>query len=268
MKTIFITGASSGLGKTTAKLFQKKGWQVIAAMRNPEKEQELTQLENVSVFKMDVTDLREIKSVVANVTNDYEIDLVMNNAGYGLIGPLEALTDEQISKQVQTNLLGVIGVTKAFIPYFRTRRSGAFINISSSFGLVGFPTCSVYSATKFAVDGFSESLAYELADFGINVKIIAPGGIKTDFATRSMDTGVHPAYGTLTAKVSAGYSPEQLDRYTPAIDIARVVYKAATDDKDQLRYIAGKDCIALYNDRLSLGTEKQYQNIKAMFVSE
>ncbi|WP_317125662.1 SDR family NAD(P)-dependent oxidoreductase [Sinomicrobium pectinilyticum] len=99
MKTIFITGASSGLGKTTAKLFLEKGWQVIATMRNPEKEQELTLLENVSVFKMDVTDLREIKSVVANITNDYEIDLVMNNAGYGLIGPLEALTDEQISKQ-------------------------------------------------------------------------------------------------------------------------------------------------------------------------
>ena len=265
MKTIFITGASSGLGKETAKLFQKNGWQVIATMRNPAKGQELSVLENVSIHKLDITDIENIDSLVKELTANYEIDLVLNNAGYGLIGPLEGLTEAQITNQINTNLLGVIAITKAFIPHFRNRASGGFINITSSFGLLGFPTCSVYAATKFAVDGFSESLAYELAGFGISVKLVAPGGIKTDFATRSMDMGQHPAYENLVAKVSQGYSPEQLENYTEAIDIANVIYQAATDGKDQLRYVAGKDAIELYKERTEQGTEKQYQRIKAMF---
>lgn len=265
MKTIFITGASSGLGKETAKLFQKNGWRVIATMRNPEKEHELSVLENVSIYKLDITVLESVYSLVTELVSDYEIDLVLNNAGYGLIGPLEGLTQAQIVKQINTNLLGVIMVTNAFIPYFRKRLSGAFINITSSFGLLGFPTCSVYAATKFAVDGFSESLSYELAGFGISVKIVAPGGIKTDFATRSLDMGQHTAYEKLVAKVSEGYSPEQLDNYTDAIDIASVIYQAAIDGKDQLRYVAGKDAIELYKERTEQGTEKQYQRIKAMF---
>lgn len=265
MKTIFITGASSGLGKETAKLFQKNGWQVIATMRNPEKEQELSVLENVSIHQLDITETENIDSLVNELTENYKIDLVLNNAGYGLIGPLESLTEGQITKQINTNLLGVIAVTKAFLPYFRNQKSGGFINITSSFGLLGFPTCSVYSATKFAVDGFSESLAYELAGFGISVKMVAPGGIKTDFATRSMDVGQHPAYEHIVAKVSEGYSPEQLENYTEAIAIAKVIYQAAIDGKDQLRYVAGEDAIELYKERTEQGAEQQYQRIKLMF---
>ena len=134
MKTIFITGASSGLGKETAKLFQKNGWQVIATMRNPAKGQELSVLENVSIHKLDITDIENIDSLVKELTANYEIDLVLNNVGYGLIGPLEGLTEAQITNQINTNLLGVIAITKAFIPHFRNRASGGFINITSSFG--------------------------------------------------------------------------------------------------------------------------------------
>src|SRR5690606_18725103 len=105
--------------------------------------------------------------------------------------------NEQIQRQITTNLLGVINVSKAFIPHFREKKSGTFLNITSTFGLIGFPTCSIYSATKFAVDGFSESLAYELAQFGIQVKVIAPGGMQTDFAIRSMEIGQHEAYKQL-----------------------------------------------------------------------
>lgn len=265
-KTIFITGASSGLGKATAKLFHSKGWQVIATMRNPEKETELNQLENVILLPLDVTNSEQINATIQKVTNLYSIDVVMNNAGYGLIGALESLDDEQIHRQITTNLLGVIRVSKAFTPHFREKKSGIFLNISSTFGLIGFPTCSIYSATKFAVDGFSESMAYELAQFNTQVKVIAPGGMQTDFAIRSMEVGQHDAYAKLTEEVSKGYSAEQIANYSKVEDIAQIVYEAATDNKNQLRYIAGNDANALYDERLKSGAESQVQNIKAMFT--
>jgi short-subunit dehydrogenase len=265
-KTIFITGASSGLGKTTAKLFQSKGWNVIATMRNPENEKELTQLENVTVLKLDVSKNEELEKTIAEVLESYNVDVVLNNAGYGLIGPLEAFTDEQIHKQIETNLMGVIRVTKAFTPYFREEKEGVLINITSTFGLMGFPTCSIYSATKFAVDGFSESLGYELAPFGIKVKVVAPGGIQTDFAGRSLDGAFHESYGKLISKVQEGYSPEQIANYSKPEDIAEIIFEAATDEKEQLRYIAGKDANALYHERNEIGVENYVQKVKSGFI--
>lgn len=265
-KTIFITGASAGLGKATAKLFQSKGWNVIATMRKPENETELNKLENVTVLKLDVTDLTQIEETIKKARTNHSIDVVVNNAGYGLIGALEALTDEQINRQLNTNLLGVIRVTKAFIPYFRERKKGMFINITSMFGLIGYPTCSVYAATKFAIDGFSESLAYDLAHFGVKVKTVAPGGIQTDFTGRSMDGGQHEAYNQLVEKVSEGYSEERVSNFSTPESIAAVIFDAATDNKDQLRYIAGQDAVSLYTEREEIGAEAQYQKIQKMFA--
>ncbi|SEW22563.1 Short-chain dehydrogenase [Chryseobacterium wanjuense] len=265
-KTIFITGASAGLGKATAKLFQSKGWNVIATMRKPENETELNKLENVTVLKLDVTDLTQIEETIKKAITNHSIDVVVNNAGYGLIGALEALTDEQINRQLNTNLLGVIRVTKAFTPYFRERKNGMFINITSMFGLIGYPTCSVYAATKFAIDGFSESLAYDLAHFGVKVKTVAPGGIQTDFTGRSMDGGQHEAYNQLVEKVSEGYSEERVSNFSTPESIAAVIFDAATDNKDQLRYIAGQDAVSLYTEREEIGAEAQYQKIQKMFA--
>ncbi|MCU7615747.1 SDR family oxidoreductase [Chryseobacterium sp. PBS4-4] len=265
-KTIFITGASSGLGKTAAKLFQSKGWTVIATMRNPEKETELNLLENIKLLKLDVTDSKTIDETISYVVENQSVDVVLNNAGYGLIGPLESFTDEQIGKQIETNLMGVIRISKAFTAYFREKKDGIFINITSTFGLMGFPTCSVYCATKFAVDGFSESLFYELAQFGIKVKVVAPGGIQTDFAGRSLDRSQHASYQKLAQKVQEGYSPEQVANYSKPEDIAEIIYKAATDDKNQFRYIAGNDANTLYNERNENGIENQIQNIRSQFI--
>lgn len=265
-KTIFITGASSGLGKAAAKLFRTKGWNIIATMRNPEKEQELKELPNVTLIKLDVTDGVAIQNKVSSILQSHSVDVVLNNAGFGLIGPLEALTDEQITSQVHTNLLGVINITRAFVPYFRERKNGIFINITSTFGLLGYPTCSIYNATKFAVDGFSEGLAYELAQFGVQVKVVAPGGMQTDFAGRSLQTGMHQAYDQLVAKVSEGYSEEQLANYTKAEDVAQIIYDATTDNKEQLRYIAGHDAIGLYKERLELTPEGQFEKIRSQFI--
>jgi NAD(P)-dependent dehydrogenase (short-subunit alcohol dehydrogenase family) len=265
-KTIFITGASSGLGKATAMLFQSKGWHVIATMRQPEKETVLNQLEHTTLLKLDITDPQQIQDLITTVLEKYSVDIVLNNAGYGLVGVLEALSDEQIARQFNTNLLGTIRLTKAFTPYFRERKSGVFVNITSMFGLVGYPTCSIYAASKFAVDGFSECLAYELAHFGIKVKTIAPGGIQTDFAGRSLDGAQHEAYQYLAAKVSEGYSEEKISQYATPEYMAAIVYEAATDNKDQLRYIAGNDANLLYAERAKLGAEAQYRKIQELFV--
>lgn len=264
-RTIFITGSSAGLGKATVKLFQLKGWNVIATMRNPAKETELSQLDNVTLLALDVTNLQQVKDAVASVLTNHNVDVVLNNAGYGLIGPLEAFTEEQINTQIQTNLFGVINVTRAFLSYFREKKSGTFINVTSSFGLLSFPTCSIYSATKFGVDGFSEGLSYELTQFGIQVKVVAPGGMQTDFAGRSLQGGMHDAYQQLVTKVSEGYSAEQVANYTKAEEVAQIIFDAATDGKNQLRYVAGKDAIALYTERLASGPEAQVQKIKSQF---
>ncbi|OMQ08515.1 SDR family oxidoreductase [[Flexibacter] sp. ATCC 35103] len=254
MKTIFITGASSGLGKATAKLFQQKGWNVIATMRNPEKETELSNLNNVTLLPLDVTNFDQIQSTVKKALELSDIDIVFNNAGYGLIGPLESFNDDQITKQLNTNLLGVIRVTNAFIPYFRERKSGLFISTTSIGGLISFPLGSVYHATKWGLEGWSESMAYELNPFGINIKTVSPGGIKTEFLHGSLDTGVKPEYQAMANKMFENVDAMFEMASTPE-QIADVVYEAATDGKTQLRYVAGEDAKALYKQRQEQGDE-------------
>lgn len=251
MKTIFITGASTGLGKATAKLFQEKGWAVIATMRNPEKETELSQLKNVTLLPLDVTNPEQIGTTVQQAIQQ-GVDVVFNNAGYGLVGAMEAINDEQLVKQLNTNLLGVLRVTQAFIPYFRQRKSGMFITTTSMGGLFAFPLGSVYHATKFALEGWSESLSFEMGLFNVAVKTVAPGGIATDFMGRSIDAPSHPAYEDANKKLWAVFKPEE---FSSAAQIAAVVYEAATDGKNQVRYVAGEDAKSLYTRRLEVGSE-------------
>jgi NAD(P)-dependent dehydrogenase (short-subunit alcohol dehydrogenase family) len=253
-KTIFITGASTGLGKATAKLFQSRGWKVIATMRNPEADTELSALQNITLLPLDVTNLAQIQSTVRQAIAQ-GVDVVFNNAGYGLIGPLEALDDEQIVKQFNTNLLGTIRVTQAFIPYFREKKSGLFITTTSIGGFVAFPLGSTYHATKWALEGWSESMAFELNPFGINIKTVSPGGIKTDFMGRSLDLKSSPAYEKITQSMVANTEAFMEQSASTPEQIAEVVYEAATDGKIKLRYVAGEDAKALYAQRLELGDE-------------
>lgn len=264
-KTIFITGASSGLGKATAKLFQSKGWNVIATMRNPANETELTALENVTLLPLDVTNLEQIKNTVATVTAQYDIDVVFNNAGYGLVGALEAYSDEQLVRQVDTNLLGVIRVTQAFIPYFRQKKSGLFITTTSIGGLVTFPLDSIYHATKWALEGWSEGMSYELGLHNIGIKTVAPGGIKTNFAGEALAVARHPAYEEGLEKLFNLMNPANFE---PVEWIADVVYEAATDGKQQLRYVTGEFALQLYNRRLEIGTETAVQEMKKLVFGE
>lgn len=265
-KTIFITGASAGLGKATARLFQSKGWKVIATMRNPEKETELTKLDNVSVLPLDITNVAQISSTVDKALALGDVDVIFNNAGYALSGALEALSDDKIVRQIDTNLLGAIRVTQAFIPYFRQRKAGLFITTTSIGGIYTFPLSSLYDATKWALEGWSESMSFELAAFNIGIKTIAPGGIITDFMDRSLDANSLPEYQELENKVANGMSAG-LKTASTADQIAEVVYEAATDGKDQVRYVAGEDAKALYARRLEIGNEASRKEIGNMFLA-
>src|SRR6056297_1896887 len=172
-KTILITGASSGIGKATVKKFQAEGWNVIATMRNPEKENELTFLANILVTKLDVQDLTSIASTIKEGIDMFgKIDVVLNNAGYALMGTFESASRESVSRQFDVNVLGLFDVTRAVLPHFRENKSGMFINISSIGGKMTFPLMSLYHSTKFAIEGFSESLHFELEPIGVKVKIV------------------------------------------------------------------------------------------------
>jgi len=260
-RTIFITGASAGIGKATAKLFAEKGWKVIATMRKPENEKELNLLKNVTLLPLDVTNLAQIKEISQKALALGDIDVVFNNAGYALLGALEATTDEQLVAQMETNFLGVVRVTQAFIPYFRERRAGLFITTGSSAGLMGFPVSSMYDASKWALEGWSESLSYELSEVGVGIKTIEPGMVATEIANRGVFVS-HPAYETLTRKFMTAITPGE--NITTAEQIAEVVYEAATDGKNTLRYVCGEDAKSLYAQRLTGGDEAFRLVIKQM----
>ncbi len=267
MKSIFITGASTGLGHAAALLFASKGWKVIATMRQPEKDTTLANVANITLLPLDVTNTSQITTTVAQAMALGDIDVVFNNAGYGLVGPLEASTDAQLVRQINTNLLGVIRVTQAFLPHFRARKSGLFITTTSIGGLVTFPLNSLYHATKWALEGWSESMAFELSHFGIGIKTVSPGGIKTDFIGRSLDMVTHEAYDGLVQNVFKAFNnPERAAHYSTAEQIAEVVYEAATDGKDKLRYVAGADAQNLYAQRLAAGDEAFRKEIGRVFL--
>jgi len=267
-KTIFITGASTGLGRAAVQLFQSKGWQVAATMRNPDNGEELAALEGVVVLALDVTNPEQIKSTVAQAIEKFgTIDVVFNNAGYGLAGPFEALSDEQLERQLSTNLLGAMRTTREFLPHFRKHGAGLFINTTSIGGLITFPFNSAYHATKWALEGWSESLWYEVAQFGIGVKTVSPGGIKTDFAGRSLELVPHPAYkASLDKALSRFMDPTRASRASSAEQIAEVVFEAATDGKKTLRYVAGADAKEMYDARRTLGDQAHMEAVQDDFL--
>ncbi|PLR75258.1 short-chain dehydrogenase/reductase [Bacillus sp. V3-13] len=244
MKTILITGASKGIGKSAAILFANMGWNVVATMRAPENETILTQYENVLVTKLDVQNKETIeKAITQGIESFGNIDLVVNNAGYGAFGIFEAASEEQIQRQFDVNVFGIMRVIKEILPHFRAKRNGMIINITSQGGRITFPSFSLYHATKFAVNGFSEALTFELAPFNIRVKVVEPGATLTDFDRGSMDflrDKNLQDYSHYEELVKDGYGKMYKEPNSPEI-IAKVIYTAATDESNQLRYPAGQD---------------------------
>jgi len=238
-KTIFITGASSGIGRATVELFAKKGWQVAATMRSPEKESSLQKLENVRLFRLDVTQPKTFDEALKGALEAFgNVDVLVNNAGYGAVGIFEKANPVQIQKQFDTNVFGLMNVTRAFLPHFRKRKSGQIINISSVGGRITFPVYSVYHATKWAVEGFSESLQFELRPFNIEVKLVEPAAIKTDFYTRSKDVFQKEGFSGYDAyeKVTLANANKFGEEAPGPEVVAKTIWKAATNNCNKMRY--------------------------------
>ena len=260
-KTVLITGSSTGIGLATAKHFIAAGWNVAATMRSPDKNNDLQLANNVIKPALDVTGPESIAAAIIETHNTFgQIDVIVNNAGYGLSGTFESMSLEEIKQQFETNVFGLMEVTRQILPLFRQRKAGTIINVASMGGRLTFPLYSVYHSTKWAVDGFSESLQFELKPLNIRVRIVEPGAIKTDFYDRSAtfrhdesiteyNDYVHRAQKSMTAAGAKGAPPEK---------VAAAIYKAAISDGWKLRYPVGIDAKSMLMGRRFM-TDGMYQ---------
>lgn len=241
-QTVLITGTSSGIGKATAEYFAQQGWQVAATMRNPEKDQDLSKMAGIRVFKLDVTDSVSIAAAFDAAEAAFgKIDVVVNNAGYGVDGVFEAMSDAVIERQFNTNVFGLMRVTREAIRRMRPSGGGTIVQIASMGGRLAFPLYSIYHGTKWAVEGFSEALQYELRGLNIKLRVIEPGAIKTEFYGAGR-VFVKPeganAYDALVEK-GVNLSMEAGEKGASPEVVAKGVFKAATATGWKLRYPVG-----------------------------
>jgi NAD(P)-dependent dehydrogenase (short-subunit alcohol dehydrogenase family) len=238
-KTVLITGTSSGIGRAAVQYFAQNGWNVVATMRTPEKETELQKLSNVRVIRLDVTDSASISAAFDEAEKAFgAVDVAVNNAGYGVDGVFEAMSDDVIRRQFETNVFGLMRVTRESIRRMRPRRAGTIIQIASVGGRTTFPLYSIYHSTKWAVEGFTESLHYELRQFNIKMRIIEPGAIKTEFYGAGREF-IKPTdtneYDELVAKCDQ-LSMETGDKGASPEVVAREIFKAATNSGWKMRF--------------------------------
>jgi NAD(P)-dependent dehydrogenase (short-subunit alcohol dehydrogenase family) len=264
MKTVLITGCSSGYGRATALLFLERGWNVVATMRTPQNA-DIPASERLRTLRLDVTDRRSIDDAVRDAVAAFGgLDVVVNNAGIGLFAALEVTPEKTIREIFETNTFGVMAVTQAVVPHFRERRAGTLINVTSSVGIVPMPLVSVYAASKLAIEGFTEALAYELSYFGIGTKIVEPGyGPTTSFVANSAERlrGLVPeAYAPYAQQLMQGLAG---GKNTTPDDVARAVWLAATDGSKRLRYAAGADAEDLAGLRRAFPGDDYLEQMRA-----
>ena len=243
MKTILITGCSSGYGLETARHFHAQGWNVVATMRTP-REGILPRIERMHLLPLDVT---KPESIAAALDAAGPIDALVNNAGIGLIGAFEATPLAQARKVFETNTFGVMAMTQAVLSQFRARKSGVIVNVTSSVALAPMPLVAVYTASKMAIEGFTGSLAHELAAFNVRVKLVEPGYAPTTrFAQNTelhIDELIPEAYSPFAQPIFAAF--ERPAAVTKESDVAEAVWRAVNDTSGQLRFPAGADAVAL-----------------------
>jgi NAD(P)-dependent dehydrogenase (short-subunit alcohol dehydrogenase family) len=243
MNTILITGCSSGFGLETARYFLDRDWTVIATMRTL-REDVLPRSDRLRILPLDVTDADSIKRAVHAAG---PIDVLVNNAGVGLLNALEGVSMDQVREVFETNTLGTIAMTRAVLPQFRTRRSGVVVNVTSTVTLRPLHLLSVYTASKAAVNAFTESLALELEPFGVRARVVLPGRSPEtafgDNARTRMGMDIPEAYGAMAAQVFARFQ-QSTEEVTHALDVAEAVWRAATDPSCPIRLPAGADAVA------------------------
>jgi NAD(P)-dependent dehydrogenase (short-subunit alcohol dehydrogenase family) len=264
MVVAIVTGSSSGIGFETSLLLARNGFFTYATMRNLGKSNKIIELKQkeklpLEVLKLDVTDDESVKEAIEKIANEQgTIDVLVNNAGYGLLGPLEELSIEEFKEQIEANVFGVIRVTQSVLPIMRMQRHGTIVNISSVAGRMGFPFTPAYVSSKFALVGLSESMAYELEQFGIKVILIEPGVIKTNFDSnlkigKNVSTTTNDycsPYAEITEKRIAAFKPRFKNGSSP-IEVAKVILNAITsrDVPPELRYLVGNDAFKMMEIR-------------------
>lgn len=269
-KTILITGCSSGIGQAAAHLFSKSGWNVVATMRKPDAA--LSDLPNLIATRLDVEDPASIATAIeVGIARFGRIDALVNNAGYGQYGLFEALSLEQIRRQFDVNLFGVMDVTRALLPHFRANGGGTVINVSSGAGVFTLPMISLYCASKFALEGFSEALSYELASQNITVKLVIPhGGVNATRFSERQAAGAALAvladYDAFVARTHAAFARMIGARSMTAGDVAARIFEAATDGKDTLRYLIGDDARGFVKARRELSEDDYIAFMRGHFA--
>ncbi|ADO70537.1 SDR family oxidoreductase [Stigmatella aurantiaca] len=235
MKTVLLTGTSSGLGEAAARLFLARGWNVVATARDAGAAVQGAAGSNLLRARLDVTDASSIDAVFEEAASRFgAIDVVVNNAGVGLGGPLEAIELSQWREHFEVNLMGVVAVCRVAVAHMRPRRAGLIINVSSAAGRVGLPFLSPYNAGKFAVEGLTESLHFELKPHGVRVKLVEPGGVRSKFTHPWVK---HVAYEREARAVQETMERGQ-ERSARPEAAAKTIFAAANDSSDRLRYRA------------------------------
>lgn len=254
-RTVLITGSSTGIGRATAQRFHREGWNVVATLRTPRGEH---RDERWLELRLDVTDGASITAAFDAARARYgSLDAVVNNAGYGLVGTFESMDEAAIRRQFETNVFGLMAVCRQALGGFRPAGRGVLVNVASMGGRLTFPFYSVYHASKWAVEGFSESLAFEAAAIGVQVKIIEPGAIRTDFYERSMDFQHDRRLGAYNERVDRGMRRMNKAGAQGAAPeaVAEAIWQAVTDGSQRLRYVVGRDARQLLALRRLLGVD-------------
>jgi NAD(P)-dependent dehydrogenase (short-subunit alcohol dehydrogenase family) len=261
-KVALVTGSSSGMGFTTAVMLARAGIHTYASMRNLKKSKTITDLadkENLplQVIQLDVNDDKSVNDAIAKIVTEKErIDVLVNNAGYGLFGSIEDVSIEEMKAQFETNFFGVMRVTQLVLPIMRKQKSGTIVNVSSVGGRISLPVLSAYNSTKFALEGLSESMSYELEPFGIKVVIIEPGVIRTNimnssiFAKKAQDP--KSPYFSLIQKVENNFKLMMENKSSPPEEVAKVILVALTSKNPQLRYTVGDDAATMIQARVNM----------------
>lgn len=269
-KVAVVTGSSSGIGLETALLLARTGFHTYASMRNLEKSKNITEISNtenlpLQVVQLDVNDDRSVTDAINKIVaaENGRIDVLINNAGYGLFSPLEEVTLDQIKAQFETNFFGIVRIVKEVLPVMRKQRNGIIVNVSSVGGKVGTPLNPAYIASKFALEGLSESMRYELKQFGINIVIIEPGVIKTNFVEniKTADKRSRPEspYADLIGRAMRGFGIMMMDNSSPPKLVAEAILNAITSKDPEIRYVVGEDAEYIMKVRKST-SDKEFEN--------
>jgi short-subunit dehydrogenase len=263
-KTVLITGASSGMGRATAWYLAERGYLVYAASRTPQKLENLH--ENIIPLPIDMTNPASIQEALIEIE---QIDVLINNAGYGLVSTVEDVTEEQMKAQFDVNVFGVMRMCQAVIPKMRVQRGGVIINISSFLGKIGLPLLTFYNASKYAVEGITDSLRYELREFGIRVHSVMPGFFDTNFARENLVTNSetfskHSAYASLVSTL-APTIVQQINGGNDATEVAKLIHGIIIDPKSPARQTAGDKARKFIPMRRELGDEDFERRVRAYY---